>query len=154
MARLHRGELDRLVEQRLVGNDAIPLDAARRRDDQLRLGVTNAGRQLVRSEAPEHDRMDGPDPRTREHRDGRLWDHRHVDDDPVALADALSDQRPSEASHLIQQFSIRKGPDGSRNRAVVDERRLVGPAVLDVPIEGVVTGVDHAAGEPAVERGP
>src|SRR5438034_1299117 len=59
----------------------------------------------------------------------------------------------SPVTGAIQQFSICKRPDGSRNRAVVDERRLVGPAVLDVPIVGVVTGVDHAAGEPAVERG-
>src|SRR5207249_2653876 len=81
-------------------------------------------------------------------------DHGHVDDDPVAPADALADQYPSEASHLSQEFAIRERPDGSRDRAVVDERRLVGPAVRDVPIEGVVTGVDHAPREPTVERGP
>src|SRR5256886_15724946 len=53
--RLHRGELDRLVEQRLVRNDAIHLDAARGGDDHRRLCVTDARRELVRGEAPEYD---------------------------------------------------------------------------------------------------
>src|SRR5438132_12993780 len=37
---------------------------------------------------------------------------------------------------------------------VVNERGLIGPAVLDVPIQRVVAGVDHASRVPAIERGP
>ena len=51
-----------------------------------RLGVVDAGGELVRGEAAEHDGMDGADPRAGQHRDDRLRHHRHVDDDAVALA--------------------------------------------------------------------
>src|SRR5207245_520483 len=48
---------------------------------------------------------------------------------------------------------IREGLDRARDRTVVDQRGLVGAAVLDVPIERVVARVDHAARKPAVKRG-
>ncbi len=82
---LVRGSLDRAVEQRFVRDDLGTLDAARGRDDQDRLGVVDAGRELVGGKAAEHHRMDGADAGAGEHGDQRLGHHRHVDDDPVAL---------------------------------------------------------------------
>src|SRR5207245_1607023 len=108
-ARLPRGELDRLVEQRLVRHDAVHLDAARGGDDQRRLGVADAGRQLMRREAPEHDRMDRADARAREHRDHRFRDHGHIDDHPVGGSDALASQDPGKAGDLVTQLPIREG---------------------------------------------
>ena len=152
-ARLHLGELDRLVEERLVRHDAVHLDAARSGDDDVGAGVADTRRQLVRREASEHDRMDGADPRAREHRHDRLGDHRHVNDHTVALPDAQPGEGAGEAGDLIAQLAIREALDRARDRTVVDERRLVGAAVLHVPVEGVVAGVHLRAREPAVERG-
>ena len=35
-----------------------------------------------------------------------LGDHRHVDDDPVALADALRGERAGEARDLVAQLAV------------------------------------------------
>src|SRR5207244_3974373 len=67
--RLRARELDRAVEERLVGDDARRLDPARGGDDDLRLRVLDPARELVRGEAAEDDRVDGADPRAGEHRD-------------------------------------------------------------------------------------
>ena len=64
--------LDGPVEQRLVGDDAAGLDAAGGGDDQLRLRVVDAGGELLRGEAAEHDRVDGAEPGAGEHGEGRL----------------------------------------------------------------------------------
>ena len=50
--RLVRCERDRLVEQRLVVDHAGDLDAARRREHDLRLRVVDSRAQLGRGEAP------------------------------------------------------------------------------------------------------
>ncbi len=53
-------------------------------------GVVDADGELVGGEAAEHHRVHGADARAGQHRDHGLGDHRHVDDDPVALGDAES----------------------------------------------------------------
>jgi hypothetical protein len=85
------------VEQRLVGDDAAGLDAAGGGHDHLGLGVVDAGGELLGGEAAEDDGVHRADAGAGEHGDQRLGDHRHVDDDPVALADAVLDQRAGEA---------------------------------------------------------
>ena len=89
-AMFHRvfGQIERCVEQGLVGDDPGRLQAARCRQHQRRCRVVDPLRQFGRSEAAEHDRMHRADPRAGEHGEYRLWHHRHVDDDPVARADA------------------------------------------------------------------
>src|SRR5205823_4221821 len=71
----------------------------------------------------------------------------------VAFPDAQPGEGAGEAGDLIAQLAIREALDRARDRTVVDERRLVGAAVLHVPVEGVVAGVHLRAREPAVERG-
>ncbi len=95
--RLVAGQLDGAVEQRLVGDDAAGLDAARRRQDGGRLGVLDARGKLRRGEAAEHHRVDGADAGAGQHGDHRFRHHRHVDDDPVALLDpqVLQHARPA-----------------------------------------------------------
>ena len=138
--------------KRLVLDDAARLDAARRGEDDLRPGVVDAGRQLGRGEPAEHDRVDGADPRAGQHRDDRLGDHRHVDDDAVALADAAPSSAPAKRAHALEQLGIREGALRPRDRRVVDQRRLVAAPGVDVPVEGVEAGVERGAGEPPVER--
>ena len=71
----------------LYSTTRVGLDAAGRRHDDLRLRVVDPRGQLVRGEAAEDHRVDGAEPRAGQHRDDGLRHHRHVDDDPVALAD-------------------------------------------------------------------
>ena len=94
------GQRDRLVEQRLIRNDAARLDAAARREDELGLGVVDAGRQLTRREAAEHHRVHRSDARTGEHGEHCLRHHWHVDDDAVALLDAEVAQDGAQDLHL------------------------------------------------------
>ena len=96
VAGLVAGHLDRPVEQRLVLDDPARLDAARRRHDHPRLRVLDPHRQLVRREPAEHDRVHGAEPGAGQHGDHGLGNHRHVDDHPVALADAEARKRPGE----------------------------------------------------------
>ncbi len=84
--------------------------------------------------------------------DQRFRDHRHVDDDAIALADAELDQRARELCDQVAEFAIGVGADDIRCRAVVDDRRLLTPAGIDMPVERVVAGIGDAAAEPAVER--
>ena len=109
--RLHAGERDRLVQQRLVLHDAAGLEPAARRKDQLRLGVLDAGRKLLGGKAAEHHRMHRADPRAGQHRDHGLRHHRHIKDDAVALGDAeiLHDRR--ERLHLAQHLGIGEAGD-------------------------------------------
>ena len=135
---------DRLVEQRLVGDDAAGLEAAGRRDHHLRLRVVDAGGELLRGEAAEHHRMHGADAGAGEHGDRRFGDHRHVDDDAVALADAVVAQHRGQRHHLVAQLAIGEAPDLSEERAVVDQRDLIGAALLDMAVEAIVGGVADA----------
>ena len=148
-----RRERDRLVEQRLVRHDASGLDAARRRQDEGRRGVVDAGGQFLCGEAPEHHGVDGANPGAREHGDHRLRDHRHIDDHAVAARDALRRQRPRHPGHFVPQLGVRVPADGIGHGAVIDERQLFPAPAVDVVVEGVVARVELTAGEPAVERG-
>ena len=89
---LVRREPDCLVEQRLVLDDAAGLEPAARRQDHLRLGVVDAGCELVGREAAEHHGVHRADARAGEHGDHRLWHHRHIEQDTVALLDAKAAQ--------------------------------------------------------------
>ena len=140
------------VEQRLVLDDLAALDAAGRGDDGLGLAVVDAGRQFMRRESAEYDGMDGAQTGACQHRDDRLRDHRHIQDHPVALGDAKVTQRPGEPRCLIEQFGIGDGLDGAGDGAVIDDGRLIAAPRFDVAIHGVISGIQHAALEPAVER--
>ena len=70
----------------------------------------------------------GAEPRAREHRDHRLRDHRHVDDDPVAALDALRGERAGEARDRVAQLAVGERRRRAGDRGVVDQRELVGAA--------------------------
>ncbi len=96
--------------------------------------------------------MDGAQSRAGEHRHHRFGDHRHVEDDAIALADALSRDHPGDARHLVAQLAIGEGLLGVGEWRIVDQRRLLRAATLHVPVERVVAGVEFAALEPTIER--
>ncbi len=138
---------DGLVQQRLVFHDPARLNAAGGRQDRLRLGVVDARCQLMRREAAEDHRVDRAEPRAGEHGDGSLRDHRHIDDNAVALFDAQIAQHRGEQRHLVPQFAIGIAPLHAGHRAVVNECRLVA-ARRHMPVEAVVAGVALRADEP------
>ena len=145
---------DRRVEERLVLDDAPRLDPARGRDDDLRLRVVDTRRELVRREPTEDDRVHCPYSRAGKHRDERLRDHRHVDDHPISVPDALRRECPSEARDRIAELAVREHGLCIGDRRVVDQCRLVGAAAVDVPVERVPARVHPASCEPAEERRP
>ena len=154
--RLGAGKPDRLVEQRLVLHDAAGLEPAACREDQLWLGVVDAGRQLPGGKAAEHHAVHRADPRAGQHRHHRFRHHRHVENDAVALCDAEILHDGGERLHFPQQFGVGEFRDRVAERGIVDQRDLVGAAAGDMAIERVVAGVDHGAREPAAvgaERG-
>ena len=145
------GHRDGGVQERLVGNDPPRLDAAGGRDDELRLGVVDPHCELMRGKAAEDNRVNRAEPCDREHGDHGLRNHRHVEDHSITLRKAERGQRHRALRDFFPKLAERVGLDRLRDRAVVDQRRLFRAAVLDVPIEGVVAGVDLAADEPPVE---
>ena len=100
------GELNGAVEQRLVFHDAPRLDAAGGGDHGLAGAVVDADRELVGCEPAENHGMHRAEPGAGEHGDRRLRNHRHVDDDPVALADAPALERPGKERRRVAQFAI------------------------------------------------
>ncbi len=145
---------DRRVEQRLIRDDAVDLDAARGRQDCPRPGGVDPGRQLVRGKPAEHHRMHGADAGAGQHRHRRLRHHRHIDQHPVALADAETGQRAGEPRHLVAQLVIAETSDLAGDRAVPDQRRARATTGCDMAVERVPAGVQPGARKPAVKWRP
>ena len=143
------GESDREIEQRLIFDDPARLDAAACGQNDLRLGVVDASRELLGGEAAEHHRMHGADTSAGQHGDDRLGDHRHVDQHPIARRDAKVVERRAERRRLVEQFAIGGRALGRGDRAVVIERDLIAAAGLDMPVERIEAGVQARVGEPA-----
>jgi hypothetical protein len=93
--------------------------------------------------------MDRPDARAGQHGDGRLRDHRHVEDDAVALADLKLVKHGAESSGLRLKLGIGERALRAGDRAVVDDRCLPAAPARHVPVDGVVAGIAEGAGEPA-----
>ena len=146
--RLRRGQRDGLVEHRLVGNDAAGLETARRGNDDFRPGVGDPLGQLRRGKPSEDDGVDGTDAGTGQHGHDGFRHHRHVDDDAVALRHAQRDEHTGEARRFVSQLAVCIAAHDVGQRTVVDQRRLIRPARLDVNVEGVVAGVREGAREP------
>ncbi|MPL75488.1 hypothetical protein SDC9_21312 [bioreactor metagenome] len=147
------GDVDRLVKQRLVMHDAVRFEAAGGGDDRLRRAVVDPHRKLMRGEPAEHHRVDRADAGAGEHRLERLGDHRHVDDDAVALLDAAHAQRAGERGDALLQFFIGDALGRMGDRAFVHDRDLVAATGQNMAVDRVPAGVDHAIREPFVDRG-
>ena len=106
----------------------------------------------LRREAAEDDVVRRADPSAGEHRDDDLGNHRQVDADDVALADAALLERVGAALDVGEQLGVRDVALLAL-LAVPVERDAVAEAGFDVAVQAVVGDVQLAAGEPAVERG-
>ena len=113
-------------------------------DENPGLGVLDPDGQRVRAETAEHHGMDGADPRTGQHRDAGLGDHRHVDADTVTLFDPMGFEDIRELADLFVEFAVRDGALFTWLVADPLDRHLVA-ALLQLPIEAVVSNVQFRA---------
>ncbi len=146
---LVRGGRDGRIEERLVGDDPVRLQAAGGGEHHLRLRVLDALGEFVGREAAEHHRMHRAEPGAGEHPDHRLGHHRHVDHHPVALADAEVGEHGGERGDLVAQRAVGDRPLGAGDGRIVDDRDLVAALGFRVPVDGIVAGVEPAIREPA-----
>ena len=140
----------RRVDGGLEREDLALAPAAVGGDDELGLGVVDAGAQAVGAEAAEDDRVDGAEPGDGEHGDDGLGDHRQVDRDAVALADAEGGEHVGGALDLGGQLGVGDAA-GVAGLALPVDGDAVAVAGLDVAVEAVVGDVELAVGEPLRE---
>ena len=151
---LHAGAVavaERHVDGGLERRDLALAVAAVGGDHELRAGVVDARAQAVGREAAEDDGVDRADARDREHRGDRLGDHRHVDRDAVALADAEPLEDVREALDLVGELGVGDAALVA-GLALPEQRDAVAVAGLDVAVEAVVGDVELAVVEPLRER--
>jgi hypothetical protein len=117
-------------------------------DHELRGAVLDPARQRLRREAAEDDRVDGAEACAGQHRDRRLGDHRQVDRDAVALADAEPLEGVGEAAHVAVQLAVADAAAFLRVVAFPQDRGLFA-ALGEVPIEAVGRDVELAIAVPA-----
>ena len=138
-ARLDRGALGHGgVGSGLERGRATATQAGVGGDHDAGLGVDGAVAQSVGREAAEHNAVDGADAGAGQHGDGKLGDHGQVDDDPVALLDALLLEDVGELGDFFPQLSVGDGAGRLRGVAFEVVGHLVGCRGVQMPVEAVV----------------
>src|ERR1051325_10719918 len=100
-----------------------------------------------RAEAAEHDRMYGADARAREHRDRGFENHREINEDAIAFADAISLEHVGEEADFVMHLFVSKralfaGFIGRGGFAFPDQRGLVGVRRTEPAIEAIDAEVE------------
>ncbi len=93
--------------------------------------------------------MDRAQTRAGEHGDGGLRHHRHVDEDAVAVSDAVALQHAREGRDLVEQLGIGEFLDAAEHGAVIDERGALAVPRFHMAVERVPAAVGLCADEPA-----
>ena len=93
--------------------------------------------------------MNCANPRARQHGNDGLRDHRHVDDDSVAFANACIFYHACSDNHFGQKLSITDVFFCGCYRAVVDQGNLLAAPAVNMSINSIVAGVADAIREPA-----
>lgn len=148
--RLPSGEINGGVQQRLIGDGATGLQSTGSGDNQLGAGIVNTCGKFLRRKSAEDNRMDRAEPRTGEHGDNSLRHHRHIDDDAVALHNAVTLKNTGEGRHFVEQFRIGEMFDLAHHGAVIDERVLIAATGGNMTVKRVPARVAGGTGEPAV----
>ena len=150
----HPGQAEGFFDGGEVLDPARGFDAAGGRDHRGGGGVADAGGEFLGGEAAEDDGVHGAEPGGGEHRDGRLGDHRHVDHHAVALAHAVAAQDAGEPGDEVRRLRVAVALLRAEHGGVIDQGVLPAPALLHVAVQRVVGRVEHAVGEPVVQRLP
>ena len=139
--------LERFIDVLLERNDAAAPVAAIRRDDGGCAAIRNPIANAIRAEAAKDDGMNRADPRAGEHRDCRLRNGRHINDDAIAFADSVSLQDVGEAADFAMQLLV--GQDAFVAwLAFPDDRGLVPAWPLQMTIEAIFRDVQLSADKP------
>ncbi len=149
--------LQRVVHVLFQGDNLSATIAAVGGDDHLRATVVDAVDERLRAESTEDDRVRRPDAGAGEHRDGRLGNHRHVDDDAVAFDDAVALEHIGEPARLAVEVGVGEharfaGIAKAGGFALPDDCGLVATRAIEMAVEAVVRKVDLSADEPFCER--
>lgn len=144
----HVGTVGQRVVDNLLRLDDLPAPLGLvGGDDDLGVGVQDPVLQGCGGEAGKDHRVDGANPDDRHQGHNRLWDHRQVHGDRVALLHAKILQHLCKTAHVLQQLS--EGDDSALVWLVglVDYGRLVW--VLDRPaVDTVVARVQLSVHKP------
>src|SRR5262245_41970160 len=106
----------------------------------------------MRRKATKDYRVDRPESRNGKHGDDGLRDHRHIDDNAIASPNTQRSKSAGTLGDTGLELLECEGLDGVRDRAVVNQRDLVAATTHDVPIDGVIAGIDFTPHKPSVER--
>ena len=143
-----RAVFERLVDVILERDQAPAAHAFVGGDDGAAVGIENSVLERFGREAAEHHGMDGADAGAGEHCVGRFRDHRQIDADPVALADAAGLERVGELAYRPVQFAIADMLLLVGFVAFPDDCRLLA-AARQMPVDAVIRHVEFSAFEPA-----
>ena len=110
-------------------------------------GIVDAVAQALGAEPGEDDVVHGADAGAGQHGVDRLQHHRHVDGDPVALADPVVAQDVGQAADFPLELPVIHRAAFARGVRFPYQGRLAPPGV-DVAVHAVVAGVEPAVEEP------
>ena len=146
--RLHGGRaLDGLVDVGLEFDDLAAPPAAVGGDDELGATVIDTVLDGLGAEAAEDDGVNCADPRTGEHRDHGLGDHRQVERDPIAGPDAHVFKNMREPADVEMQLLVSDRADIA-GLAFEDQRSLVFPGRAEVAVDAIFGDIQFAADKP------
>ncbi len=148
VAAAHHGLVHDVLQ---IDHAAVAVEAVHGHD-QLGIDVHDAISQRLGRKTREHRAVDRADLGHGQQGDDRLRQGRHVEHDPVALAQAQRAQRIRELVHLAVQLVIGQFA-AVPGLALPDQRQPVLVGRLDVPVQGVVDDVALGARKPLVKRG-
>ena len=119
-------------------------------DDSLYIAINQSIPQRLGREPAEHHGMGCPNTGTREHRDRRFRDHRHIKRHQVPLTKAHGLQGIGGLTDLGVQFSIGE-PTHITRLSLPDQGCFIGRRALKMPIEAIERQVGGAAFKPTGE---
>ena len=150
--RFFNSHINGAIQQGFIGNHSFDFNAAGGSNNHLGFGIVDTGRQLVSRKSAKNHGMDRAQSGAGQHGNGRFRDHGHVDQNPVSFCDSTGRQRARKNRNFIPQLQISIFFDGVCDGAVVNQGNLIGPAVFDMIVQRIVTGIDDSARKPAVKR--
>src|SRR5471030_859505 len=146
-----RGARQRFIHERCVIDHLARTRTGVGGNDQHGRGVINARRQAWRGEPAEYDRMDCAEPRAGQHREQGFGDHRQIDQDTLALANAERAHDGGHAIHFGVQLGIGVAPLDARFRRYIHQRVLLSTRGK-MPVDSVVAKIGLAADKPSRKR--
>lgn len=96
--------------------------------------------------------MDRADARAGEHGDYRLRGVGHVDDDTIAFRNTAGSHGAAQPGRRIFQFGKGEAARYLRYSTFILDSDLIAKAIVNMPVDAIMAGVEFAANEPARDR--